>query len=107
VISVGTGAYQASDASAGLTGLMNYMINMATSTEKHHKAVLEDPRFADIRKEGYFRLNGTLELGAIDLAAVERMDEIERLAEAYLSSNEGQQQIGMCAERLVERAKHQ
>lgn len=107
VISVGTGAYQASDASAGLTGFMNYMINMATSTEKHHKAVLEDPRFADIRKEGYFRLNGTLELGAIDLAAVERMDEIERLAEAYLSSNEGQQQIGMCAERLVERAKHQ
>ncbi|EXK99848.1 hypothetical protein FOQG_00236 [Fusarium oxysporum f. sp. raphani 54005] len=107
VISVGTGAYQASDASAGLTGLMNYIINIATSTEKHHKAVLEDPRFADIRKEGYFRLNGTLELGAIDLAAVERMDEIERLAEAYLSSNEGQQQIGMCAERLVERAKHQ
>ncbi|KAI7768795.1 hypothetical protein LZL87_000342 [Fusarium oxysporum] len=107
VISVGTGAYQASDASAGLTGFMNYMINMATSTEKHHKAVLEDPRFADIRKEGYFRLNGTLDLGAIDLAAVERMDEIERLAEAYLSSNEGQQQIGMCAERLVERAKHQ
>ncbi|KAF5693953.1 calcium-independent phospholipase [Fusarium denticulatum] len=107
VISVGTGAYQASDASAGLTGFMNYMINMATSTEKHHRAVLEDPRFADIRKEGYFRLNGTLELGAIDLAAVERMDEIECLAEAYLSSNEGQQQIGMCAERLVERARHQ
>ncbi|KAF5626597.1 calcium-independent phospholipase [Fusarium sp. NRRL 25303] len=106
VISVGTGAYQASDASAGLAGFMNYMINMATSTEKHHRAVLEDPRFADIRKEGYFRLNGTLELGAIDLAAVERMDEIERLAEAYLSSNEGQQQIGMCAERLVERARH-
>ncbi|QGI61754.1 hypothetical protein CEK26_005722 [Fusarium fujikuroi] len=95
VISVGTGAYQASDASAGLAGFMNYMINMATSTEKHHRAVLEDPRFADIRKEGYFRLNGTLELGAIDLAAVERMDEIERLAEVYLSSNEGQQQIGM------------
>ncbi|KAF5712885.1 calcium-independent phospholipase [Fusarium mundagurra] len=107
VISVGTGAYQASDASAGLAGFMNYMINMATSTEKHHRAVLEDPRFADIRKEGYFRLNGTLELGAIDLAAVERMDEIERLAEAFLSSNEGQQQIGMCAERLVERARHQ
>ncbi|KAF5700877.1 calcium-independent phospholipase [Fusarium globosum] len=106
VISVGTGAYQASDASAGLAGFMNYMINMATSTEKHHRAVLEDPRFADIRKEGYFRLNGTLELGAIDLAAVERMDEIERLAEAYLSSNEGQQQIGMSAERLVERARH-
>jgi predicted acylesterase/phospholipase RssA len=107
VISVGTGAYQASDASAGVTGFMNYMINMATSTEKHHKAILEDPRFEDIRKEEYFRLNGTLELGAIDLAAVERMDEIERLAEAYLSSNEGQQQIGMCAERLVERAKRQ
>ncbi|KAF5576704.1 calcium-independent phospholipase [Fusarium pseudoanthophilum] len=106
VISVGTGAYQASDASAGLAGFMNYMINMATSTEKHHRAVLEDPRFADIRKEGYFRLNGTLELGAIDLAAVERMDEIECLAEAYLGSNEGQQQIGMCAERLVERARH-
>ncbi|KAG5750116.1 hypothetical protein H9Q70_007238 [Fusarium xylarioides] len=106
VISVGTGAYQASDASAGLAGFMNYMINMATSTEKHHRAVLEDQRFADIRKEGYFRLNGTLELGAIDLAAVERMDEIECLAEAYLSSNEGQQQIGMCAERLVERARH-
>ncbi|KAI1030623.1 hypothetical protein LB505_004124 [Fusarium chuoi] len=106
VISVGTGAYQASDASAGLAGFMNYMINMATSTEKHHRAVLEDPRFADIRKEGYFRLNGTLELGAIDLAAVERMDEIECLVEAYLSSNEGQQQIGMCAERLVERARH-
>ncbi|KAF5550931.1 calcium-independent phospholipase [Fusarium napiforme] len=106
VISVGTGAYQASDASAGLAGFMNYMINMATSTEKHHRAVLEDPRFADIRKEGYFRLNGTLELGAIDLAAVERMDEIECLAEAYMSSNEGQQQIGMCAERLVERARH-
>lgn len=106
VISVGTGAYQASDASAGLAGFMNYMINMATSTEKHHRAVLEDPRFADIRKEGYFRLNGTLELGAIDLAAVERMDEIECLAEAYLSSNEGQQLIGMCAERLVERARH-
>ncbi|KAF4338524.1 hypothetical protein FBEOM_7563 [Fusarium beomiforme] len=105
VISVGTGAYQASDASAGLTGFVNYMINMATSTEKHHKAVLEDPRFADIRKEGYFRLNGTLELGAIDLAAVERMEEIEILAEAYLSSTEGQQQIGMCAERLVERAE--
>ncbi|KAF5556322.1 calcium-independent phospholipase [Fusarium phyllophilum] len=33
VISVGTGAYQASDASAGLAGFMNYMINMATSTE--------------------------------------------------------------------------
>ncbi|KAF5984859.1 calcium-independent phospholipase [Fusarium bulbicola] len=106
VISVGTGAYQASDASAGLAGFMNYMINMATSTEKHHRSVLEDPRFADIRKEGYFRLNGTLELGAIDLAAVERMEEIERLAESYLSSNEGQQQIGMCAERLVERARH-
>ncbi|KAF5982851.1 calcium-independent phospholipase [Fusarium coicis] len=106
VISVGTGAYQASDASAGLAGFMNYMINMATSTEKHHRAVLEDPRFADIRKEGYFRLNGTLELGAIDLAAVERMEEIECLAEAYMSSNEGQQQIGMCAERLVERARH-
>ncbi|KAG9506092.1 hypothetical protein J7337_003071 [Fusarium musae] len=105
VISVGTGAYRASDASAGLAGFMNYMINMATSTEKHHRAVLEDPRFADIRKEGYFRLNGTLELGAIDLAAVERMDEIECLAEAYMSSNEGQQQIGMCAERLVERAR--
>ncbi|KAF4480196.1 patatin-like phospholipase domain containing protein [Fusarium agapanthi] len=106
VISVGTGAYQASDASAGLAGFINYMINMATSTEKHHRAVLEDPRFADIRKEGYFRLNGTLELGAIDLAAVERMDEIECLAEAYLSSNEGQQQTGICAERLVERARH-
>ena len=61
--------------------------------------------FLDIRRyenlhDSYFRLQGPGALGKMDLTASDKLEEIEKLAEEYLISEQGQALVSQCAWKL-------
>lgn len=100
LVSIGTGMAARAPDPHGALDVVRHFIHRATNTEAQHRRVLSEAAFRDV-VPGYFRLQGEAELGAIDLAGYDRLDEIERLAEAYLRSEEGLQMVGNCAARLA------
>jgi predicted acylesterase/phospholipase RssA len=99
VISIGTGQSSVPDPDSARNTLMHF-IYRATNTEPQHQRVLKEPGFCDLLP-GYTRFQGGSELGDTDLAAYDKMDEIARLAEDYLSSPDGKRKIANCASRIA------
>lgn len=99
VISIGTGRSTGPDPN-GTLNIVKHFIHRATNTEAQHQRVLRERTFQNLLP-GYFRLQGEARLGEIDLAGFRQLDEIEMLAERYLSSLEGSQMIAVCAARLA------
>ena len=78
------------------------LIGRATDTEAKHREFLRQfPGLHDF----YFRLQDPSSLGEIDLAATEKLDEIERIAWAYVRSVEGLNAIKQCARRLAQKVQ--
>lgn len=102
VVSIGTGSAKVSEPEPHLLNVILSFIQRATETEARHQEVLKDDAFNDVRA-GYYRFQGKFDLGEIDLADAERLDEIEKLAQRYIDSEEGKKTIESCAARLVAR----
>ena len=100
VVSIGTGKGTMPDPKGWIGDIVTHFICRSTDTEKQHERVMKERTFEDVRK-GYFRLQGEAELGEIDLADADRLDEIERLANKYLAGPGCRHMIASCAERLV------
>ena len=100
IVSIGTGRGTIPDPVPPVTNIVNHFIFRSTDTEGQHDRVMTDPAFDDVR-DGYFRFQTDTDLGDIDLADAERLDDIERLANKYLDSPAGRHMIASCAARLV------
>ena len=100
IVSIGTGSAKVYEPEPYLHNIFLSFVERATNTEARHQEVLKDDAFDDVRA-GYFRFQGKFDLGEIDLADAERLDEIERLATRYISSEEGRKAIESCAARLA------
>lgn len=68
-----------------------------TDTEREHRWFEEGN---ETRNLGYARFQEETGLGKIDLAACEKLDEIDSLARKYLQSDEVKEQISKCAKLL-------
>jgi predicted acylesterase/phospholipase RssA len=98
MVSIGTGSREPPSQGGGLINLIKSMVSRVTDTEA------KDQDFKDFfpgLKDVYFRLQERTHLGSIDLAAWEKLDEIEELANGYLKSAEGQAQVRSCAEKIA------
>lgn len=102
VVSIGTGSVRISEPEPYLHNVIFSFIQRATNTEARHQEVLKDDAYRDVRP-GYYRFQGKFDLGEIDLADAERLDEIEKLAQQFIDSEEGKIAIESCAERLTAR----
>jgi len=98
VVSIGCGSNSPSSPGGGLVSLINSIVQRVTDTEAKHTAFLE--QFPGMR-DSYFRLQETEGLGAIDLAAWERLGDIEKHARVYIQSAQGQSDIQRCAMKLA------
>jgi predicted acylesterase/phospholipase RssA len=98
IVSIGTGLPAHKDPGTEARAAVDSFIARATDTESIHLAFKrQHPQLKDV----YFRLQGSLELGAIDLADWTKLDVIERLAYEYLESNDGRLAIEKCARQLI------
>ena len=100
VVSVGTGMGKIEEPEPFLHNVFMSFVQRATDTEGKHEELMEDRRYEDLRA-GYFRFQGDLRLGEIDLADAKRLEEIEKLAAQYLDSREGKALVQSCAARLL------
>jgi predicted acylesterase/phospholipase RssA len=98
IVSIGTGSTAPSPPGGGLFSLINSVVQRVTDTEAKHNEFLE--QFPGLRNT-YFRLQEENRLGVIDLAACEKLAEIEQISRAYINSARGQADIGKCAEKLA------
>lgn len=100
IVSIGTGSVEPLAPTGGLTTVMASLAGRVTDTERGDREFLAI--FPGLR-DAYFRFQEGSRLGSIDLAAWERLDEIEQIAQAYLRSDRGREDIQRCAERLARR----
>ncbi|MCJ1405766.1 hypothetical protein MMC11_008996 [Xylographa trunciseda] len=101
IVSIGTGMPVHKDPGTEAREAVGSFIARATDTESIH---LRFKRQHPQLKDAYFRLQGSLALGAIDLADWTKLDGIEKMAHDYLESNEGRSAIENCAQHLVPQA---
>ena len=98
IVSIGTGMPAYQDPGTEALAAVGSFIARATDTESIHlRFKSQHPELNDI----YFRLQGSLDLGAIDLADWTKLDMIGRMANEYIESNDGRSAIEMCARQLV------
>lgn len=102
VVSIGTGSTKVSEPEPYLHNVLLSFIERATNTEARHQEILKEKTFDDVRA-GYYRFQGKFDLGEIDLADSEKLDEVEKLAQQYIDSEEGKKTIESCAARLAVR----
>lgn len=99
IVSIGTGKARITEPD-WFPNIINSFAERVTTTEAQHDDVLNDDSFKDVRA-GYFRFQGRTELGDIDLADAEKLDEVEKLAQQFLDSDDGKRLIETCAERMA------
>ena len=99
VVSIGTGSAKITEPN-WFPNIISNFVERVTDTEARHQDVLNDDSFKDVRA-GYFRFQEQTKLGEIDLAAADKLDEIEKLAKQFLNSEKGKRLIENCAERLA------
>ena len=97
IVSIGTGKSQGLEPGTHLLGIIKSLAARTTNTEGKHNEFLR--RFENLN-DRYFRFQEPGDLGEIDLAASEKLSDVERLAEEYLISEEGRNAIVSCARKL-------
>jgi hypothetical protein len=101
IVSLGTGKPEQREPGRNIIGIIKYALMQMTDTQAKHEEFLRRfpgiPAYSDLQPDDpnacYFRLNEETTLHDIDLADWKRMDEIKRLAEAYVTSEGGQAAI--------------
>lgn len=109
IVSLGTGKPEQTDPGGNYIGVAKYAVKQMTDTEAKHKDFLrrfpDIPAYSDLQPADpgacYFRLNEEKTLRSIDLADWKRLDEIKRLAEAYVTSEGGRAVIKACAAKVA------
>lgn len=96
IVSIGTGKSEVHEPSNPITFIQSITAR-ATDTESKHNGF---KRHYKSLQGSYFRLQEPDALGEIDLAASDKLEEIEKLAEEYLISEEGQALVSQCAQKL-------
>lgn len=100
IISVGTGQGQIVEPHGGVVNLFYAALHRLTNTEAQHEEFMRRDEFKDLELS-YFRFQGQHNLGVIDLAAVNKMDEIASIAKHYLEGEEVKGNIVRCAQRIL------
>jgi hypothetical protein len=86
IVSIGTGESKGLAPSGGLLKFMNSILARITGAESKHREFIKQHK---ARSKSYCRLQETGTLSSIDLAALDQLSEIERLAETYSESENG------------------
>lgn len=97
MVSIGTGKSQGHEPGGNLFRVIQSLTARAVNTEAKHDEFLL--RYKNLN-ESYFRFQELNTLGKIDLAASDKLEEIEKLAEDYLISDHGRDLISKCAWKL-------
>lgn len=101
ILSIGTGRERDREPRGPLLDTVAGLIGRLTATEPPHQAITSRRDF-DSLQDQYFRFQGDVELGAISLAAVERLDEIEQLAKEFLDEPKIARDVKRCAWNIVQ-----
>lgn len=97
IISIGTGRGDKTSPRGGLISLLRSNLSDVTDTEGEHCWFVEGN---DKLRVEYSRLQEETDLGKIDLADWKKLEVIDSLAQKYLQSDEGREQILKCAKLL-------
>jgi hypothetical protein len=98
MVSIGTGKGQIADPSSYVVGVVKYAIHRMTDTQQKHTEFVS--RYPDLQEQ-YFRFDDEEELYKIDLADWKKLDQVEKLANAYVASSEGKRTILAYARKLA------
>jgi hypothetical protein len=101
IVSIGTGRGKVAEPFAPVQNFIGSAIGRLTTTEHQHDQLKERHDFSSI-EASYFRFQEMEDLGKIDLAAADKLDEIEYLARSYLRSPDIARQITSCAVRMLQ-----
>jgi predicted acylesterase/phospholipase RssA len=99
IVSVGTGKGKVVEPHGGLINVVYAVLHRLTNTEAQHEEFMRREEF-EYFKSSYFRFQADNNLGIIDLAAVDKMDEIASITKHYLEDEEVKRSIVRCAERI-------
>ena len=91
IVSIGTGKSESHEPTGNLISVLKSL--SARATNKHDRF---RRRYENL-DGSYFRLQEPSTLGKIDLAASDRLEEIEKIAEEYLISEHGRALVSQCA----------
>lgn len=97
LVSIGTGKSESREPGRDLVRVMKSLSARTTNTEAKHDEFLR--RYGSLH-DSYFRLQEPDALGKIDLAASDKLEEVEKLADEYLISEQGRALISQCAWKL-------
>ncbi len=97
IVSIGTGRRESHEPSGNLIRVMKSLSARNTNTEAKHDDFLR--RYGDLRGS-YFRLQEPDALGKVDLAASNKLEQVEKFAEDYFVSEHGWDLISRCALKL-------
>ncbi|KAL3963435.1 hypothetical protein ACCO45_000439 [Purpureocillium lilacinum] len=97
IVSIGCGSAAPVGPGGGIKGLLSSVLQRVFDADAKHHEFLE--QFPGLERN-YFRLQGSDELGAIDLAAYEQLGTIRRMARDYVSGS-GRAIIQECAQKVA------
>lgn len=100
LISIGTGKGLVSEAFGSAPQVIMGIIDRLTTTEAQHEKLMKNAEFETIRAS-YFRFQEDDGLKFIGLAGWDKLDEIERLAKAYLDDADVQRQLERAARSIL------
>ncbi|KAH6962463.1 acyl transferase/acyl hydrolase/lysophospholipase [Ilyonectria sp. MPI-CAGE-AT-0026] len=103
IVSIGTGMPFQGDPSTSGMGLLNYAIQKMTDTELEHKEFSKLVSKDEQLRDRYFRFNDETRLCQVDLAAYEKLDEVESCARDFVASPVGGKLVMDCAAKLARR----
>jgi hypothetical protein len=100
IVSIGAGKGPLEEPLPPIWNMAFAIIGRLTTTEAQHERFLTEDRFEALRPI-CSRFQEMEKLGKIDLAASDKLDEIEKLAREYVDHPDVKREITACAERLV------
>ena len=101
IVSIGTGKGPHNEPLPPIWKQAYAMIGRLTTTEAQYEQFMTEERYESLRPV-CSRFQEAEILGKIDLAASDQLDEIERIAEDYVSDPDVKRKIVACATRIVE-----
>ena len=102
IVSIGTGASKIVAPNRGLQSVIDHMVARVTDTEEKWAEFLA---LFPLHENVSFRFQEKGNLGSIDLASSDRLEEVEKLAKAYVASPEVRVKINECARKIANSIK--
>jgi predicted acylesterase/phospholipase RssA len=99
IVSIGTGYQSGGRPGPHIVDTIKHVLSRTTDAEAKHREFCSRLDYRAL-KEKYYRFQEFDRLGGIDLAAADKIEEIELIADEYLDSYEGKRMIRDCASLL-------